>query len=160
MRGCNRSILKATVILNFLFIVFITGGQKKRLSIALEIISLPKVILLDEPTSGLDSARALEVMNYAKILANPEFKVTTSSINRTTSSINVSRVVIATIHQPSNDIFNLFDKLLLINNGYVNYFGPIDQLKAHFTSPKLGYVLEKGFNYPEFIIDICMGDGA
>ena len=67
----------------------ISGGQMKRLSIAVEIISLPELIFLDEPTTGLDSAIAHEVMSAVRNLAN------------------FNRTVIATIHQPPPATFKV-----------------------------------------------------
>ena len=78
----------------------ISGGERKRLSFAEQILTDPAVLFADEPTSGLDSAMAESVMGQLKTLAQGEG--------------GVKRTVIATIHQPSSEIYGLFDKLLLI----------------------------------------------
>ncbi|MDZ4847566.1 MAG: ATP-binding cassette domain-containing protein [Chitinophagales bacterium] len=98
----------------------ISGGQRKRLNIALELIRKPQVLFVDEPTSGLSSLDSENVMDLLKQLS---------------ASGNLVFVV---IHQPSSDIFKLFDKLLLLDTGgYPVYFGnPADSLlyfksKAH-----------------------------
>lgn len=117
----------------------ISGGQLKRLSIAVEIVALPSLIFLDEPTSGLDSAIALEVMQAVKKL---------SLQNRT---------CISTIHQPSPETFALFDSAVLICDGRLIYCGPADEAVAYFTRPQLGYVYDPDQNPAEFIIDICGG---
>ncbi|KAF7804068.1 ABC transporter G family member 15-like [Senna tora] len=83
----------------------ISNGEKKRLSIGLEILTQPHVLILDEPTSGLDSASAFFVMQTLAKLAND------------------GRVVVCSIHQPSSEIYNLFDDILLLSSGETVYFG-------------------------------------
>ncbi|WJX83758.1 hypothetical protein P8452_66396 [Trifolium repens] len=83
----------------------ISNGEKKRLSIGLEILTQPFVLLLDEPTSGLDSASAFYVI---QALSNIAFK---------------GKIVICSIHQPGCETFNIFDDLLLLSNGETVYFG-------------------------------------
>lgn len=83
----------------------ISNGEKKRLSIGLEILTQPHVLLLDEPTSGLDSASAFYVIQSLCHIAR----------NR--------KIVICSIHQPSSEIFGLFDDLLLLSYGETVYFG-------------------------------------
>lgn len=83
----------------------ISGGEKKRLSIALEILTMPKVLFLDEPTSGLDSASAFFVVQALRNIARD------------------GRTVISSIHQPSSEVFALFDDLFLLSGGETVYFG-------------------------------------
>ncbi|KAI3449994.1 hypothetical protein Pfo_006659 [Paulownia fortunei] len=83
----------------------ISGGEKKRLSIALEILIRPRLLFLDEPTSGLDSAAAFFVIQSIKNLARD------------------GRTVISSIHQPSSEVFALFDDLYLLSGGETVYFG-------------------------------------
>ncbi|WP_421895427.1 ATP-binding cassette domain-containing protein [Marinoscillum sp.] len=89
---------------------FISGGQRKRLNIALELMREPAVLYVDEPTSGLSSMDSEKVMLLLKELARR------------------GKLVIAIIHQPSSDIFKLFDKLWILDKGgYPIYNGnPID----------------------------------
>lgn len=115
----------------------ISGGQMKRLSIAVEIVSLPDCIFLDEPTSGLDSLMALEVMTTVRKL---------SFQNRT---------CVSTIHQPSPQVFALFDTLVLISEGRVIYFGPSHAVVGYFKG--LGYSSEVGENPAEFVIEVSQG---
>ncbi|MFZ1693640.1 MAG: ATP-binding cassette domain-containing protein [Flavobacteriales bacterium] len=88
----------------------ISGGQRKRLNIALELIREPSVLFVDEPTSGLSSRDSENIMDLLKELALR------------------GRVVFVVIHQPSSDIFKLFDKLLLMDQeGHPVYCGdPVD----------------------------------
>jgi ABC-type multidrug transport system ATPase subunit/ABC-type multidrug transport system permease subunit len=106
----------------------ISGGERRRVSIAMELIANPRVLLLDEPTSGLDSVNAFRVMravvNLSKALPDSEY-------NRFFSH---RPIVIFSIHQPSIDIFNLFDKMLVLNSGIVSYFGPAKDAVPHTSS--------------------------
>ncbi|KAI3687805.1 hypothetical protein L1987_81508 [Smallanthus sonchifolius] len=83
----------------------ISDGEKKRLSIALEILVKPRILFLDEPTSGLDSASAFFVAHALRSLARD------------------GRTVISSIHQPSSEVFALFDDLFLLSGGSTVYFG-------------------------------------
>ncbi|KAL9261322.1 ABC transporter G family member 15-like protein [Drosera capensis] len=84
----------------------ISGGEKKRLSIAIEILTRPSLLCLDEPTSGLDSAAAFFVAQLLRNLAK-----------------DGNRTIITSIHQPSSEVFSLFDDLYLLSNGETVYFG-------------------------------------
>lgn len=88
----------------------ISGGQRKRLNIALELIREPSVLFVDEPTSGLSSRDSENIMDLLKELALK------------------GRLVFVVIHQPSSDIFKLFDRLLLMDQeGHPVYYGdPVD----------------------------------
>ncbi|PSS08283.1 ABC transporter G family member 11 like [Actinidia chinensis var. chinensis] len=83
----------------------ISGGEKRRVSIALEILMRPRLLFLDEPTSGLDSASAFFVTQTLRGLSRD------------------GRTVIASIHQPSSEVFELFDRLYLLSGGKTVYFG-------------------------------------
>ena len=98
----------------------LSGGERKRVSIALEIISDPSIIILDEPTSGLDSVSALMVIKLLKKMANS------------------GRTVVFTLHQPSRAIFDMFDRLILMVAGNFVYQGPANRSKDFFD--KQGYV--------------------
>ena len=93
----------------------ISGGQRKRLNIALELIREPPILFLDEPTSGLSSRDSENIMDLLKELALK------------------GKLVFVVIHQPSSDIFKMFDTLLILDNGgYLIYNGnPVDAL-THF----------------------------
>ncbi len=95
----------------------ISGGQRKRLNIALELIREPAVLFLDEPTSGLSSRDSENILDLMKELTLK------------------GKLVFAVIHQPSSDIFKMFDKLLILDQGgFLIYEGdPIESL-IHFKS--------------------------
>lgn len=97
----------------------ISGGERKRTAAAMELIANPPMLFLDEPTSGLDTFTAYTVVKSLKRLARQ------------------GRTVIATIHQPSSEIFHLFDDLLLLSEGHIVYLGDAEASIEYFA--KLGY---------------------
>ncbi|CAG2172259.1 unnamed protein product [Oppiella nova] len=99
------------------FVYAISGGQKKILSIASEILTDPS--LVDEPTSGLDSFMAQSIVQTLKTMASE------------------GRTVICTIHQPSSQVFALFQHLLLMADGRVAFMGTTSDAKQFFTSQGL-----------------------
>jgi ABC-type multidrug transport system ATPase subunit len=90
----------------------ISGGQRKRLNIALELMREPEVLFVDEPTSGLSSRDSENIMDLLKELTLR------------------GKLIFVVIHQPSSDIFNLFDQLLLLDQGGkpIYYGNPIDSI--------------------------------
>ncbi len=93
----------------------ISGGQRKRLNIALELIRRPDVLFVDEPTSGLSSSDALLVIRLLKKIAN------------------MGNIIIVNIHQPTSDLFVLFDKLLILDDrGYAAYYGNPFSASSYF----------------------------
>ncbi|XP_024183630.1 ABC transporter G family member 1 [Rosa chinensis] len=95
----------------------LSGGQKRRVSICIEILTRPKLLFLDEPTSGLDSAASYHVMKRIVKLAHRD-----------------GRTVIASIHQPSSEVFELFQNLCLLSSGRTVYFGPASKAEQFFAS--------------------------
>ncbi|CAI0461460.1 unnamed protein product [Linum tenue] len=93
----------------------ISGGEKRRVSIALEILMRPRLLFLDEPTSGLDSASAFFVTQTLRGLSRD------------------GRTVIASIHQPSSEVFELFDRLYLLSGGKTVYFGQASDAYEFFA---------------------------
>jgi ABC-type multidrug transport system ATPase subunit len=85
----------------------ISNGEKRRLSIGIELLTQPQIMFLDEPTSGLDSAAAFYVVSSLRSIAHD------------------GRIVISSIHQPSGEVFNLFDDLIILAGGQTVYFGEI-----------------------------------
>jgi ABC-type multidrug transport system ATPase subunit len=98
----------------------VSGGQRKRANIGIELAAAPSALFLDEPTSGLDSTQALHVANIMKQLAE--------------TGMNV----VAVIHQPRYEIFNTFDDILLLcPGGKIAYMGRGEEIEKYFHS--LGY---------------------
>ncbi|KAM0952604.1 putative ABC-type taurine transporter [Dioscorea sansibarensis] len=93
----------------------ISGGQKRRVSICMEILTRPKLLFLDEPTSGLDSAASYHVMSRIASLAQHE-----------------GITVLTAIHQPSSEVFALFHNLCLLSSGKTVYFGPASTTSEFF----------------------------
>ncbi|KAJ3061329.1 hypothetical protein HK102_009153, partial [Quaeritorhiza haematococci] len=119
----------------------VSGGQRKRVNIAMEIAAVPLAIFLDEPTSGLDSTSALSTCHILK------------SISR------LNLTVVSVIHQPRFEIFKEFDDLLLIvPGGRTAYVGPTNEVVAYFEN--LGFVFDPRANPADVLMDILSGHGT
>ncbi|KAF5631014.1 ATP-binding protein [Fusarium sp. NRRL 25303] len=119
----------------------ISGGQKRRVGVASQLITSPKLLFLDEPTSGLDSAASLEVVKYLRDVAKRN-----------------NLIVICSIHQPSTSTFNLFDKLLLLSGGKTHYFGPVNSVAAYYS--EVGSPLPQYVNPAEHLLELVNIDFA
>ncbi|KAG6811821.1 hypothetical protein H0H92_005680 [Tricholoma furcatifolium] len=115
----------------------ISGGEKRRVSIACELVTSPSILFLDEPTSGLDAFNAFNVVESLVSLAR-----------------NYNRTVIFTIHQPRSNIVALFDQLVLLASGRLVYSGDFAKCQDYFTS--IGQPCPPGFNIADFLIDLTM----
>ncbi|KAL9655604.1 hypothetical protein ABK040_002268 [Willaertia magna] len=116
----------------------ISGGQRKRVNVGIELVSSPCVLFLDEPTSGLDSASSKEVCEALQAIAK--------------CGINV----ITVIHQPRFEIFNMFDTLLLLGKGGKTvYLGKVSEVGKYFE--ELGFKCPPGTNLADFVIDVTAG---
>ena len=113
----------------------ISGGERKRLSVASELLGHPSVLLADEPTSGLDSFQAYSIMLHLSYLSKMK-----------------SMCVLCSIHQPRSSIWGLFDDILLLAEGQVVYFGPRTKALTYFSG--LGYRCPDNTNPSEFLIDL------
>ena len=114
----------------------LSGGERKRTAIGVELVTDPRLLFLDEPTSGLDSSTALNVMQIVGRLARDD-----------------GRTVITTIHQPSTEIFALFNRLMLLGNGRTVYDGPASDALDYFSA--LGYPCPLYNNPADYIIKVC-----
>lgn len=111
----------------------LSGGERKRTAIGYELITNPKILFLDEPTTGLDIINARNVV-----------EIITSEAKAN------NRIVIFTIHQPSTEIFYLFDKLMIMASGHNVYFGEAANAVNHFE--KNGFHCLSTMNPAEFFI--------
>ena len=113
----------------------ISGGERKRTNIGSELVTGPRVLLLDEPTTGLDSVTALRILHRLRDLAHRD-----------------GRTIICTIHQPSSEIFEVLDDLMLLANGKVIYHGVASEAQVHFAS--LGWELPQRHNPADFYMKL------
>ncbi|NXE25713.1 ABCG2 protein, partial [Ardeotis kori] len=118
----------------------VSGGERKRTNIGMELITEPPVLFLDEPTTGLDASTANAVLILLKKLSRR------------------GRTIIFSIHQPRYSIFKLFDSLTLLALGKVLYHGPAKQALEYFSS--IGYECEPFNNPADFFLDIINGDST
>ncbi|TID30667.1 hypothetical protein CANINC_000734 [Pichia inconspicua] len=118
----------------------LSGGERRRLSVGLQLVSNPSVLFLDEPTTGLD--------NYNAYLLVKSFQHLAKRLNKT---------IIMSIHQPRADIFKLFDTVLILSKGRLCYGSSYLEIFSHFSS--LGYTIpEKKVNPGDYFIDITSVD--
>ncbi|XP_055957578.1 uncharacterized protein LOC126824736 isoform X2 [Patella vulgata] len=133
LEKCRKTIIGAQ------FTHGLSGGEKKRLSIACELLTNPDIMLLDEPTSGLDSSTAYSLMVQVKRYAEM-----------------YNKAVIVTIHQPSSQIFHMFNTLLLLADGHVAYFGKAEKALDFFE--EINFVCEPHFNPADFLLELVKKD--
>jgi len=111
----------------------LSGGERKRTSIGVELVISPTLLFLDEPTSGLDSFNAYKIIALLKSIA-----------------IQHQTTVLMTIHQPSSKIFNLFDRVLYLHAGEVLYQGHPHEIVHYFD--QFGYHCPRNYNPSDFVI--------
>ncbi|KAG2389631.1 hypothetical protein C9374_014191 [Naegleria lovaniensis] len=118
----------------------ISGGQKKRVNIGMELSAVPSVLFLDEPTSGLDSSTSKEIIEILRSIA-----------------VNQHLTIVTVIHQPRYEIFTMFHKIMLLGKGgRVVYFGPSVKAMDYFQS--LGFQPPVNVNPADFMLDIISGN--
>jgi ABC-type multidrug transport system ATPase subunit len=119
----------------------ISGGEKRRVGIACELVTSPSILFLDEPTSGLDAFNAYNVVECLVTLAK-----------------TYNRTVVFTIHQPRSNIVALFDQLILLAQGRTVYSGPFKDCQSYFDN--IGYSCPPGFNIADYLVDLTMHASA
>jgi len=113
-------------------IIGISGGEKKRLAFACEVLTNPLLLFCDEPTSGLDSYTAQNIIEVIRNLASK------------------GKTVILTVHQPSSEVFALFDRILLLSEGRTAFLGNTDKALEFFKTQ--GLECPSNFNPADFFI--------
>ncbi|XP_017980768.1 PREDICTED: ABC transporter G family member 22 isoform X1 [Theobroma cacao] len=132
LERCQNTVIGGT------FLRGISGGERKRVCIANEILLNPSLLFLDEPTSGLDSTTALQIVQMLHNIAQS------------------GTAVVTTIHQPSSRLFSKFDKLILLGKGSSLYYGKASEAMLYFSS--IGCSPLIAMNPAEFLIDLANGN--
>ena len=134
LKDCANNVIGSS------FVKGISGGEKRRVTIAVQLLTDPRVLLLDEPTSGLDGFTAQSIMDLLRSLAEEE-----------------GRTVILTIHQSRSDLWPIFQNVLLLaRGGHPVYAGPGKDMLQHFAS--LGFKCPETTNPADFALDIITVD--
>ncbi|XP_072946741.1 protein scarlet-like isoform X2 [Epargyreus clarus] len=121
--NCNRTKLKA-----------LSGGERKRVSLAVQLLNDPPILFCDEPTTGLDSSAASAVVSRLRRLATG------------------GKLVICSVHQPASGVFELFHQVVLLANGRIAFQGTIEQADQFFAS--LNFKCPVGFNAAEYYVSL------
>mmetsp|Transcript_12931 Transcript_12931/g.15676 ORF Transcript_12931/g.15676 Transcript_12931/m.15676 type:complete len:617 (+) Transcript_12931:249-2099(+) len=127
----------------------VSGGERKRLNIACEIIAKPSVMLLDEPTSGLDSATATKVVSMLQSLA----------LNGNETSLaarNSGKTVVCVLHQPRWGLVQMFQKIMVLHRGQVLYLGSPEDIQPYFMGA--GVEFPPGENIMDVVFDVVNGE--
>jgi len=114
----------------------LSGGERKRTSVGVELVTRPALVFLDEPTSGLDSFNAVQLCQLLSLVAK------------------AGSSVLFTIHQPSSEIFNSFDQLILLNSGRVMYQGDVKEVTTYFAT--CGFPSPHNYNPADWIMKVAL----
>lgn len=128
----------ADVVIGGALIKGISGGQRKRTSVGVEVITDPELLFLDEPTSGLDSFSAFNLISLLKEIAKSNC------------------TILCTIHQPSSEVFFLFDTVIYMKDGRIFYQGPTTQILPYFAEK--GRKCPQNYNPSDFVMDLAQRD--
>ncbi|XP_076930553.1 ABC transporter G family member 25-like [Bidens hawaiensis] len=129
---CENTIIGNT------FIRGVSGGERKRVSIAHEMLMNPSLLILDEPTSGLDSTAAHRLVLTLAGLAHQKGKT-----------------IVTSVHQPSSRVFQMFDSVLVLSEGCCIYFGKGSEAMRYFES--VGFRPSFPMNPADFLLDLANG---
>eukprot|EP00102_Acyrthosiphon_pisum_P025404 XP_016662614.1 PREDICTED: protein scarlet isoform X2 [Acyrthosiphon pisum] len=115
-------------------ISFLSGGERKKIALAVQLLNDPPILFCDEITTGLDCYSAAHIVNTLKGVAR------------------MGKIVICTIHQPASGVFGKFDEVILLSNGRLAYQGPVTMVHQLFK--KFNYECPDMFNEADFVISI------
>jgi len=113
----------------------VSGGERKRVTLGEMLFGDKRVLLMDEISTGLDSATAFDIVSTQRVIARA-----------------MKKTVVMSLLQPSPEVFELFDNVLILNDGEVVYHGPCHDVAQHFTS--IGYVCPPERNVADFLVDL------
>ena len=125
----------ADVLVGGALIKGISGGHRKRTSVGVELITRPSLLFLDEPTSGLDSYQAYSCIKLLRTVANDNC------------------AILCTIHQPSSEVFFLFDLVIFMKEGRIVYQGPVKNVSIYFS--KFDYHCPANYNPADYAMFVC-----
>lgn len=115
----------------------VSGGERKRVNIAHEMLINPSLLILDEPTSGLDSTAAFRLISTLGSLAQK------------------GKTIVTSVHQPSSRVYQMFDSVLVLSEGRCLYFGKANQAMTYFDS--IGFSPSFPMNPADFLLDLANG---
>jgi len=120
------------------FLRGVSGGERRRCNIGMELIISPSVLFLDEPTTGLDANTANSVLHYLWRLSRR------------------GHCIVFSIHQPRYSIYRMFDNIMLLSDGHTIYHGPASETLDFFSQQ--GFECQKHNNPTDFFLDVLNGD--
>ncbi|XP_061389335.1 ATP-binding cassette sub-family G member 4 [Musca vetustissima] len=112
----------------------LSGGEYKRLSIGVEMVTNPPIMFFDEPTSGLDSVASYQIISYLRKLARD------------------GRVIVCVVHQPSSRLMKLFDDIMVVSKGCILYSGAQDGMLEQFK--KSGFECPQYYNPADYVLEV------
>ncbi|EDV32171.1 uncharacterized protein Dana_GF15690, isoform B [Drosophila ananassae] len=124
LQSCRQTLVKN-----------LSGGEHKRLSIAIELVTNPPIMFFDEPTSGLDCVASYQVICHLQRLAHD------------------GRIVVCVVHQPGSRLFQLFDDVLVLAHGEVLYAGEQREMLSSFAES--GFICPQYYNPADFALEVC-----
>jgi ABC-type multidrug transport system ATPase subunit len=134
----------------------VSGGERKRVAVAVEMLTEPSVLILDEPTSGLDATVALRLVRTLADLAKGAATVSSRDDGLIERRNEDGRTIILTIHQPSSRVVKQFDATLFLARGRRAFYGDARGIRAYFAS--MNAYQDFDTNPAEFCVDVCNGE--
>ena len=137
----------------------VSGGERKRVAVAVELLTEPSVLILDEPTSGLDSTVALRLVRTLADLAKGGLtfrRDVNDTRRRDVPHVDDRRTVLLTIHQPSSRVVRALDATLFLARGRRAFYGDARGIQRYFAA--MNAHQDFGTNPAEFCVDLCNGE--